>query len=222
MNRRRLAAAITIVAVALGAFAVGRSTENAGNDHATTRAAIPATDSADAGFARDMMNHHAQAVEMADIIRLRTDDQTLFLLATDIVLTQQNQIGQMRGWLDLWDLPLSSTDTPLTWTGHSMAEMAGMADMPGTATMPGMAERSDIDALETLPIEDAEISFLRLMFAHHVGGIGMADAAIERAATAQVVDLATAIAQGQTAELNALNDLLVARGAEVLPLPTGG
>ncbi|MDP9479986.1 MAG: DUF305 domain-containing protein, partial [Actinomycetota bacterium] len=29
----------------------------------------PADDSAEAGFARDMMVHHAQAVEMAEILR---------------------------------------------------------------------------------------------------------------------------------------------------------
>lgn len=57
----------------------------------------PGEDSAATGFARDMRAHHEQGVEMAEIMRDRTDDPALRLLATDIALTQQAQIGRMRG-----------------------------------------------------------------------------------------------------------------------------
>jgi uncharacterized protein (DUF305 family) len=46
-----------------------------------------------------MMVHHAQAVEMAEIVRDRTENPQTRTLATDIALTQQAQIGQMQGWL---------------------------------------------------------------------------------------------------------------------------
>jgi len=49
----------------------------------------PGNDSAEAGFARDMIVHHAQAVQMAEIIRDNTDSPDMRVLATDMSLTQQ-------------------------------------------------------------------------------------------------------------------------------------
>ena len=70
----------------------------------------PGKDSPDVGFARDMMTHHAQAVDMATLLRDRTNDPEMWQLALDILLTQQAQIGQMQGWLTLWDGPIARTD----------------------------------------------------------------------------------------------------------------
>jgi Domain of unknown function (DUF305) len=105
----------------------------------------PGDDSAEAGFARDMMVHHAQAVEMAEIVRDRTENPLIRSLATDIALTQQAQIGQTQGWLDVWGLSPTGTEKPMAWMGHPM-------DGP----MPGMASREEIDRLGTLPPEKAE------------------------------------------------------------------
>src|SRR5688572_5960665 len=63
---------------------------------------FPVDGSAEAGFARDMILHHSQAVEMGLLLYDRTQNETLKSIAIDIVLTQQNQVGQMQGWLDLW------------------------------------------------------------------------------------------------------------------------
>lgn len=52
----------------------------------------PGNDSAEAGFARDMIVHHSQAVEMAGIVRDRTQNDRIKTLATDIALTQQAQM----------------------------------------------------------------------------------------------------------------------------------
>ena len=160
----------------------------------------PGDDSAEAGFARAMADHHAQAVTMADIIRDRTEDPVLKTTATDIVLTQQSQIGRMQGWLDVWGLPLSSTDPPMAWMGH---------DGP----MPGMAARAEINSLSTLPVAEAEIEFLQLMIAHHEGGIAMAEAILERTDREEVVTLATAIAESQRVEIVQMEQLLADRGA---------
>lgn len=75
------------VSLALG-FGLGR------RPMAAVEAGSPAV-----GFARDMAAHHAQAVEMAVLVRDRTNDPTMRQLALDILLTQQAQIGQIRGWL---------------------------------------------------------------------------------------------------------------------------
>jgi uncharacterized protein (DUF305 family) len=83
-----------------------------------------------------MMVHHAQAVEMAEIVRDRTEDPQIRILASDIALTQQAQIGQMQGWLEVWGLPLTGTQKPMAWMGSPM-------DGP----MPGMATPEEIDRL---------------------------------------------------------------------------
>jgi uncharacterized protein (DUF305 family) len=49
-----------------------------------------------------MSVHHAQAVGMALIILDRSRDRQIRILATDIALTQQAQIGQMRGRCLAW------------------------------------------------------------------------------------------------------------------------
>src|SRR5690348_3170635 len=55
----------------------------------------PGENSPAAGFLRDMITHHIQAVEMAMIIQGRTPDPALKSLATDMVLTQSSQVGMM-------------------------------------------------------------------------------------------------------------------------------
>ena len=55
-----------------------------------------AQDSVDVGFSRDMQDHHAQAVEMSVMVREATDDPQVRTLALDIMLTQQQQLGQQQ------------------------------------------------------------------------------------------------------------------------------
>jgi uncharacterized protein (DUF305 family) len=70
-----------------------------------TRNSPPSDFGADAGFSRDMQAHHAQAVEMALLVRERSDDEELRTVAYDILTSQQQQAGQMYGWLVQWGAP---------------------------------------------------------------------------------------------------------------------
>ena len=88
----------------------------------------PGDDSAEAGFARDMIVHHGQAVQMAEIIRDRTESDAVRLLASDVSLTQQGQVGIMQGWLGVWGLPVTGSQPAMAWMGH-----------PTDGPMPGMA-----------------------------------------------------------------------------------
>jgi uncharacterized protein (DUF305 family) len=157
----------------------------------------PGDDSVEAGFARDMMVHHDQAVAMALAIRDRTADPAVKALATDIVLTQENQIGQMLGWLTVWGLPATGKAPAMTWMGH-----------PTSGPMPGMATPEELAHLDELSEPAADAEFLRLMIHHHQGGIAMAEAALERSANTQVRALATAIVAAQQADISAMENLL--------------
>ncbi|MGH8886392.1 MAG: DUF305 domain-containing protein [Egibacteraceae bacterium] len=176
---------------------------------APRRVRVPGDGSADAGFARDMAVHHAQAVEMAELIRTRTDNHDVRVLAVDISLTQQAQIGWMYGWLDAWGLPVGGRQPAMAWMG-----------MPADGLMPGMAARAQINELAGLSGAQADARFLRLMIPHHQAGVAMAQAALDHAGRPEVRRLAEAMVAAQQSEIAAMGDLLAAiPGA---PAPAAG
>ena len=163
----------------------------------------PDEGSAEAGFARDMAEHHAQAVQMAEISLRRTENEQIRVLATDILHTQQNQIGQMHGWLAAWGLPLTGTEPAMAWMGH-----------PTDGLMPGMATPEEISTLETLPPEEADERFLRLMIPHHEAAIPMAEAALGETERPEVEQLAGAIAASQEVEIQTMQSMLRQMGED--------
>ena len=180
------------------------------------RTAHPDEGSPEAGFARDMQTHHAQAVRMAMTIRDKTTDPTLRAISYDIATSQQQQAGQMYGWLTQWGLPQTSTQPPMAWmtAGHDMGTMDGQGSTASTDTsprMPGMASDADLKRLDAASGVAAERSFLQLMIAHHRGGVEMAQALLERSTRAEVVTLAQAIKTAQTAEIEQMTALLTER-----------
>lgn len=158
---------------------------------------LPADGSAEAGFARDMRRHHDQAVEMSLIARDLTTNDEIRTLATDILLTQQNQNGQMLGWLSAWDLPPTGGEPSMAWMGHP-------ADQP----MPGLATPAEIAHLKELSGPAADAEFLRLMIRHHQGGTPMAEAILERTDREEVRRLARSIVDSQRTEVAYMESLL--------------
>ncbi len=168
---------------------------------------VPEEDSADVGFARDMAVHHQQAVEMSFIVRDRTEDEEVRLLAYDIINTQANQRGMMLGWLENWGAS-KSTNTPMVWMpGH---EDGGHG---GAAPMPGMATDEELDALRAAEGREAEIQYLELMTVHHRGGVDMAAAAVAHAETDEITGLAAGMVEAQESEISLMADMLAERGA---------
>lgn len=161
----------------------------------------PAEDSVEVGFARDMSAHHGQAIAMAEALRDRTNDPTLRALAADVALTQQAEIGMMYAWLEEWGRTVGTSGPRMAWMGT-----------PTLERMPGMADPAAEAALSTLPVAQAEAAFLRLMVAHHSGGVAMAQAGADLAEEPRVIRLAENIARSQTAEIEYLQSLLRARG----------
>lgn len=169
----------------------------------------PGDQSAEAGFARDMSVHHAQAVEMAFMIRDSTDDPELQLMAFDIINTQRAQIGMFSGWLQQWELPQTSVRPPMEWTDHGH----GGADMTSYDDMPGMASDEQLDQLSQARGLEAEILFLELMIDHHQGGVDMAEAVLPLTERAEVTYLADTIVAGQQAEIATMETMLEERKA---------
>ena len=208
---------VVLVVVVVAALAVGALV---GALLARQPALTAAADgSVDAGFARDMAAHHAQAVELSVLVRDRSTDEEVRTVALDILLTQQNQIGQMAGWLSTWGLPAAASAPPMAWmTGDHAHATAGASGggATGYAAMPGWVPREDMLRLTDATGSDADRLFLQLMIPHHEGGVQMAEYAVEHAQRPQVVALAENIVRSQDRELVALQAMLDARGG---PLP---
>ncbi|WP_449406873.1 DUF305 domain-containing protein [Microbacterium maritypicum] len=174
----------------------------------------PADASAEAGFARDMQVHHNQGVEIAMIVRDRTEDPSVRLLAYDIAITQAQQSGQLYGWLTEWGLSQVGSEPSMAWMRRSDSSDHGhsavVANTPGES-MPGLATPAQIDELAALSGVEAERLFLRLMIAHHTGAIEMARAVLDRADNTSVVAFATAVLKGQTAEMDLMTGMLAER-----------
>ena len=160
---------------------------------------------ADAGFARDMQTHHHQAVEMAFLVRDRSEDPEVRTLAFDIITSQQQQAGQMYGWLVQWDLPQTGPRQPMAWVGGDHGGHG--ADGP----MPGMATDEQLDELRSAQGVEAERIFLQLMIDHHRGGVEMARAALADARTDEVLTLAGAIERAQATEIELMESMLAER-----------
>jgi len=201
---------LLLVALAIAglAFAIGRFTTF------DIVASTPADDSAEAGFARDMQVHHAQAVDMAMTIYAKTDDEQLSALAYDIATGQSAQRGEMYDWLVRWGLP--QYGTPMTWMegssdgGHAHGAAATddepMTDAEMREAM-GMASDAELAELRAATGRDAECRFLSLMIRHHEGAIPMVDAVVELGSDERTLAVAENMKKGQTFEIEAMTSM---------------
>lgn len=164
-------------------------------------AGAPGDTSAEAGFARDMIDHHAQAVSMSMIALQEATLPGVRHLAYDIATGQQGQIGTMYQWLRDW--------------GRSPTRPAGeapMAWMPGGDAfvgnpMPGMATPEQLGVLDAAEGSEVDRIFLALMITHHLGGIHMVDGVLDLSGEPEVTFLAGIMKDGQQRELEVMQQL---------------
>ena len=191
-----LGAGLAVVLALLAGLLLGRAT-------AGPTARVDAR--VDVGFAQDMKVHHAQAVAMSAPVHERSQDPEVAALALDILTTQQAQIGMMGGWLEQWGQTQAASGPTMAWMGHS-------------GPMPGMASQDELAALRTLPAGQLEEQYLRLMIRHHAGAVPMASYAATEGDDPSLVRLAGGMVSGQQAEIDLMQDLLVARGRAPEPV----
>ena len=183
---------------------------------------LPGDSSAEPGFARDMQVHHAQAVEIALVVRDRTDDPVIRTIAYDIATAQQQQMGQMYAWLELWGLSQTGRRSPMTWMSTGMNESASAKDsmaadmmLQPDGRMPGMATDDELAQLRSLEGRAAEKLFLSLMIRHHEGGVVMAESVLALSEVPVVMDLAESMAAAQASEIEQMKRLLEDRRGPV-------
>ncbi|MFF5389747.1 DUF305 domain-containing protein [Streptomyces sp. NPDC013012] len=148
---------------------------------------------ADVMFARMMIPHHEQALEMAGLARGRAEDAGVKELAAAIERAQDPEIRRMRAWLKAWGRPESAGHAGGHGSGHAMAGMMSEQDMKDLAGARG---------------KEFDRTFAELMIAHHEGAVTMAEEERRNGLDPAARKLADDVVRTQSAEITELRKLL--------------
>jgi uncharacterized protein (DUF305 family) len=113
---------------------------------------------ADVKFMQGMIHHHAQAVDMTQLLATRTGSDDMKKLALRIELSQHDEMAMMRRWLEV-----RGQEVPGEHAHH----------LPGAPKMPGMLSAEEMARLAAAKGPEFDRLFLEGMIKHHVGAITM-------------------------------------------------
>lgn len=199
MRRKHLTVATLVVAATLTLGACGghdmssmSGTEESDSSPSSSSDGTADFNDADVTFATDMIAHHRQAVEMAELAETRAESPEVKDLATQIMDAQDPEIESMTGWLTTWGEPVPD-------------EMGGM-DM--SSSMPGMMSQDEMTSLENTSGAEFDQMFLAMMLEHHQGAIEMAKSEQSDGLFPDAIALAKQIETAQTDEITTMQALL--------------
>ena len=176
----------------------GSSSNNEHAGHAGAPSAgvaqLAAHNAADVAFARNMVPHHQQAVDMSAMVPSNTANPDLIVIAKHISLDQQAEIETLQGLLAQWGEPAASDHA-----GH--AGHGGMA-------IDGMVDEATLNRLKSLTGTAFDVLWLRSMIRHHQGAIAMAQPEILHGQNPTAVKMAKIIVDWQQLEIARMNALL--------------
>ncbi|CAM5613954.1 DUF305 domain-containing protein [Streptomyces pilosus] len=147
--------------------------------------------SADVSYARMMIEHHAQALEMTDLAADRAESPGIVALSGRISAAQKPEISAMKGWL-------RSHGKPERDEGHGHDH----------ATMPGMATQAQLKQLRAAGGKAFDQLFLTLMITHHQGAITMSAEVKGQGNNIWIEEMADEVVAQQTSEISRMRDML--------------
>ncbi|MER6526959.1 DUF305 domain-containing protein [Streptomyces sp. NPDC001508] len=151
-------------------------------DAAEQRAEDDSPNSADVDYARMMIRHHSQALEMTELVPDRAESSKVERLAERIAAAQGPEISAMRDWL----------------TSHGKDERPEGHDH---AAMPGMATEAQLKKLRAARGTAFDELFLTLMITHHEGAITMATDVKGQGNNIRIEEMADDVVAQQTSEI---------------------
>lgn len=208
--RRSLVIAVVLVLAGLATLAVQQQLALR-----STRAELAAVAGSpiDVGFAQSMSLHHQQAIAMSKFM-LDGRPTGLGRLAQTIADAQIAELGQMYGWLRLWNQPFVPPTRGMDWMllGREPPDAAlskYLLDCSRSPTgMTGLATPDQINRLRQLEGTERDRHFLTLMLAHHEGGVPMARFAADNGRVAAVRELAARVVMEQSREIDMIQRML--------------
>lgn len=188
--RRLFAVTASLVVIA------GCGSHDGSHSGSTPVASIPADadhNEADVAFAQEMIPHHEQAIEMAEIAldpNAGASD-AVRSLAQAVADAQEPAIRTMNDWLKAWNQP-TMEELP----DHDMSSMKGMMSADDMAAL-GAAKGAEFDRM-----------WLEMMIAHHEGAVEMASGVLAGGRNPDVKALAQQVSDSQSAEIAEMKALL--------------
>lgn len=199
-TRIKLAAVTGISAIAL--IAAGCSSDDSGsstpsmNHDASSTSASAATrtdfNNADVTFLEMMYPHHAQAVEMAELVPSRSQNQQLITLAKSVEDAQSPEMRQI-------------TTLLVSFGKAAPSESGGHG---GHGGMPGMMTPEQMTALELASGPTFDKKWMNMMIEHHQGAIAMANTELAEGVNPDARALAQAIVGAQQTEIDQMRTML--------------
>jgi uncharacterized protein (DUF305 family) len=147
--------------------------------------------SADVSYARMMIEHHEQALEMTELVPDRAESTQVEKLAERIAAAQGPEIAAMRSWLK----------------SHGRSEQ-GDADGHEHAAMPGMATEAQLKKLGAAKGDAFDQLFLTLMITHHEGALTMAGDVKAQGNNIRIEEMADDVVAQQMSEISRMRDML--------------
>jgi uncharacterized protein (DUF305 family) len=129
---------------------------------------------ADIKFMQGMIGHHAQALEMVELLKTRTASDDMKKLALRIELSQDDEIKMMQKWLDV--------------RGQRVPARTEM-HQHGAQLMPGMLTPDEMKQLEEAKGRAFDRLFLEGMIKHHGGALTMVRELLDTPGAAQESDV---------------------------------
>lgn len=208
----RIVAGTAIAVAALGVTtACGTASTSSPSSSTSVTGVVNGHNTQDETFLADMVAHHQQAIDMAQMVPSHTKNAQVRALAAKIEAAQGPEIAKMQAWLDEW------TEGQTSASPHS--SVPGMdGDMPGmdhagptgapTPMGPGMMTAEQMAQLESKSGAAFDKMWLTMMIAHHQGAITMSQQELAQGENAQVKAVAQAIIDGQTQEIAQMKTML--------------
>ncbi|MCB5163904.1 DUF305 domain-containing protein [Streptomyces bambusae] len=147
---------------------------------------------ADVAFAKGMIPHHRQAVEMADLAPSRAASAEVKALAAEIKKAQDPEIRTLSGWLTSWGEQVPA-EGAMDHSAHGLA---------------GMMSKAEMDQLKAASGKAFDTAFMELMIKHHEGAVAMAKTEKAQGSFPEAKTMADAIITSQSAEIARMNALL--------------
>jgi uncharacterized protein (DUF305 family) len=188
----RLATLAALAAAVTTLSACGSSSSQSPSS-ASSSATATAHNAADVAFATDMIPHHSQAVEMADMALTKATNADVKSLATKIKAAQDPEIITMTGWLKGWSEPVPA----------SSMSMSGM----GEASAMGMMSDAEMATLDKATGVEFDRMWVKMMITHHQGAVDMSKTELAGGQYTGAKALAQSIITSQTAQISQLQAL---------------
>ncbi len=163
-----------------GCIGVSEVVENPDNQHGMMMDGHMMMVASDAEFIELMIPHHQEAVDTSELVLKTTKNPELKAFLEDVIETQSQEINQMQDWY-------------MTWFGKEVPQSDYMAMMSG---------------LEKFTGAELDKAYIEGMILHHEGAVDMARQALKFTERQEITEMAQAIIDVQTKEIETLKGWL--------------